>query len=121
MRILALIFLLAAGCGYDKQDYPEQPAPEVNIIVDGEDPPDNGRQPGQATSYAQFQQLADRRCAGCHASDPWMNSETAARDPQYRVFEMIDRQAMPPGGGLQGQELSVGRNFFSNDAFQTAE
>ena len=57
MRILALtfLFLLAAGCGYEKQDYPDPPAPEVNIIVDGEDPPDPGRQPGQGTSWATFQ------------------------------------------------------------------
>ena len=112
MRILALIFLFAAGCGYDKQDYPEQPPPEVNIIVDGEDPQEPPRQPGEATTWTAFQQIVDRRCAGCHGTDPWVNSETAARDPQFRVFEMIDRQAMPPGGGLQGQELSTARNFF---------
>ena len=116
MRIYISIIgvILLAGCGmWEPQEYPEQPPPEVNVIVDGEEQPGPApREPGQATSYAEIQTILDRRCAGCHGSDPFMQNEVALRDPQFRVFEMVDRDAMPPSGGLSGQEKSVFLNFF---------
>ena len=108
--ICAWIFLFgllaAVACGQKESvKIVEVEVPGDPIVID---PPD---EPG--TDWAEMRTLFDRNCANCHRNDPFAESESAMRDPRFRVEALIRGRQMPPNqNNFSASDRAAMLNFF---------
>ena len=106
--IIAVGLLSLAGCG-------ESPQRE---IIEIEKPIPIPCQPGgdggnQGTSWTKMRNLFNKNCIGCHGNDPFSQSETAMRDPRFRVEAKIRNRSMPPNQNAMSEiDRTAMLNFF---------